>query len=135
MANANLEQKVNALVNTIERQQYEIERLQAVNEIQNLLSRYAFVHAAWLPLEEVELFAQHTPGVTYEVDGIGRWEGIESFRKYSMARGKRGKKDLLGSLAMHTMTTSVIEVAEDGETAKGVWISPVLRPAAWEEVS
>jgi hypothetical protein len=29
-----------------------------------------------------------------------------------------------GLAYMHTLTTPVIEVAEDGETAKGVWISP-----------
>ena len=32
--------------------------------------------------------------------------------------------DLKGNMNLHTLTTPVIEVADDGKTAKGLWISP-----------
>lgn len=35
-----------------------------------------------------------------------------------------GEGDRVGQLHMHSLTTPVIEVAGDGKTAKGIWISP-----------
>lgn len=33
---------------------------------------------------------------------------------------------MIGILPVHSLTTPVIEVAADGKTARGVWISPGL---------
>lgn len=35
--------------------------------------------------------------------------------------------DRLGVMNLHTLTSPLIEVAEDGKTAKGVWVSPGIK--------
>ena len=42
----------------IVRLEHEIERLHAVNEIQNLMSRYEYLHTAGLDEEKLELWAK-----------------------------------------------------------------------------
>jgi len=102
-----------------------IQRLEDIHEIQNLLGRYEYLHTADKQEETVELYAKKTPGVTAEVANWGVYEGIEGIKRLFLGLHRMGgEKALIGSMHMHTLTTQVIEVAGDGKTAKGVWISP-----------
>ena len=121
-----------------------IQRLEDIHEIQNLMSRHEYYHSAGMHKEEIEeLFAQKTPGVSFEAGDTGAFEGLEAVKKsyvegielvakrnleemrkrYPDAKLKE-KDKLAGTMVVHTLTTPVIEVAGDGKTAKGVWMSP-----------
>lgn len=100
----------------------EVDRLLAAHEIQNLMSKYEYFHVAGMDEEVIALFAQKTPGVLLEINR-GIYEGIAGIRKFVMGTAK-GEGDRIGHLHLHTLTTPVIEVAGDGKTAQGVWISP-----------
>ena len=101
-----------------------IERLEAVHEIQNLMGRYSYYHTADMQEETVALWAKKTPGVVSNVPSFGLYKGIGGVRRlYVGAHQVFGEKGRIGAMHMHTLTTPVIEVAGDGKTAKGVWIS------------
>jgi hypothetical protein len=99
-----------------------IQRLEDIQEIHNLMSQHEYLHSALMNKEEFEtLFAKNSPGLTLEPEGWGVWEGAEKIK----AAYADGMTDLgPGMMIEHATTTPVIEVADDGRTAKGVWISP-----------
>ena len=102
-----------------------LERLEAVHEIQNLMGRYSYLHTANKHEETVALWAQHTPGTMANIPSFGLYKGIDGIRKlYIGAHQVLGEEARIGEMHMHTLTTPVIEVAGDGKTARGVWISP-----------
>jgi hypothetical protein len=132
-----LEQKLNDLENavkrqqhdledTIKRQQREIETLKAVHEIQNLMSRYEYLKMVSRHTEIAKMFATKTPGVAAHQELWGNWEGNEGIQRFYGKGGLndfRDKQDKRGSLGIHITASAVIEVAGDGKTAKGVWVS------------
>ena len=113
-------------------------------EIQNVFGRHEYFHSAGMHKEELEmLWARKTPGVSFEAVDTGKHVGWDAVWKcYVEGRVARGKKHVaelrevnpdieddeknyqVGLWGMHTLTTPVIEVAEDGQTAKGIWMSP-----------
>lgn len=113
-------------------------------EIQNVMSRHEYYHAIGKHKEEIdELWAHKIPGASFEAGDVGRTEGIEEIERIyvegNKLRGKQVLKEMrklfpeiedvpenefIGTTIMHTLTTPVIEVAEDGKTAKGIWVSP-----------
>ena len=122
MATENLEQKIKNLEETIKSFQHEMERLRAVNEIQNLMSTYEYLHTANRHKEVMELYAKKAPVVTVCMQNMGVWKGKDAARKAWGPLDRLTEKDRIGMMAIHPITTSVIEVARDGKTAKGVWI-------------
>jgi hypothetical protein len=101
-----------------------IRRLEDIHEIQNLMGRYEYYHTADMQEETVELFAKKTPGVRVEMMW-GVYDGFEGIKRcYIGFHRQGGVKARIGGMGMHTLTTPVIEIAGDGKTAKGVWISP-----------
>ncbi|ACM31326.1 nuclear transport factor 2 family protein [Agrobacterium rhizogenes] len=126
------------------------ERALAMWEVQNLMSRHEYYHAAGMNLEEVDALwvARHGPNATTATFASPVWvmNGIETIRRAYGEENQRNREKALKALAgidlkikdvpenygaghewaMHTSTTPVIEVAGDGETAKGVWYSPGL---------
>lgn len=103
-----------------------MERLEAVEEIENLMSRYAFYHAAAMHDRCLEISALETPGVSAELP-FGVYEGRVGLERLYVGLLGQADRDLTGragKLHQNTTSTSVIEVAEDGQTAKGVWLCP-----------
>jgi hypothetical protein len=103
-------------------------RSTATHEIQNLMGRYEFWHVANLHQRCLGLFALETPGVRIEVPG-GLYEGRAGVERFFLAYhgdhdADRPGSRLDGDMHMHTLTTPVIEIADDLRTAKGAWISP-----------
>jgi len=113
-----------------------------VLEIQNLMGRRAFYHAAGRNELEFAMFARRKSDISWG-HNQGYWVGADSIRKYyveqhaeagraNLARMTRLYPELkndpanvgAGDFVMHTLTTPVIEVAGDGQTAKGVWYTP-----------
>ena len=109
------------VVKLLEQQQKEIQRLKDIQEIQNRMSKYSYLHEVGEILDD--FYAMKTPGASYEVAHAGCFTE-ESFRKnYSPGRiDEAARKE--GGMFTHFLTTPVIEIAGDGKTAKGVWMSP-----------
>ncbi|WP_405970534.1 nuclear transport factor 2 family protein [Streptomyces sp. NBC_00988] len=98
-------------------------KLEAVHQIQNLMGRYSFWHTANMHRECLELFAMKTPDVRAEMVW-GVYEGPGSIDRLYPGFHTWTDGDAKGKMHMHTITTPVIEVADDLRTAKGVWVSP-----------
>jgi hypothetical protein len=120
MAEKNLEKTIQSL-------QKEVQHLKDLHEVQEVMSRYYYVLSAGLGEEKVKLFALKTPGVRAEVADWGVYEGPEGIRRLFLGLEhdqEFAPMDPKGLMFVHTLTTPSVQVAGDGKTAKGVWISP-----------
>lgn len=120
-----------------------VQKLMDVYEIQSLMSRHAWYYAAGQHQRELdELFATMQPDLSFGTNA-GYWVGYASIKKayvdwfnISAAKDlaalsrrhpeiKNEPRNLLaGTSMMHTITTPLIVVADDGKTAKGLFYSP-----------
>lgn len=128
MATESLEEKVARLEKIALNAEKMAQHALDVQQIANLMGRQVYLHEVNQDPEFADtLFAQKTPGVSWEVANFGRFEG-EEIRQALNAHGRSpvGMDDinLPGTMFEHTLTSPVIEVAADGKTAKGVWMSP-----------
>jgi hypothetical protein len=101
--------------------QERIERLEAIFEIQNLMGSYS-----WHRGEQSDLFAKRDD-VSLSIGPWGMYKGHDGIRKFfarEMEPPPKGGPNPNGFMSEHNMCTPVIEVAEDGKTARGVWTSP-----------
>jgi hypothetical protein len=124
------------------------ERALAMWEVQNVMSKHAYYHAAGLHLEELKAIWVDEKGPNADTATFASpgWimHGIAGVKKF-YGEGNQAKKveeleavsklypeiknvpENLGAgheYALHTNTTPVIEIAGDGKTAKGIWYSP-----------
>jgi hypothetical protein len=120
-------------------------------EVQNLMSKHEYYHAAGFNLEEVDALWVSPNGAyaktacffspSWVMQGVATvrklyGEGHQSDKEKAFEELKKAYPELAnldaktsnigGEFAMHTSTTPVIEVAGDGKTAKGIWYSPGL---------
>ena len=120
-----------------------VQTLLDVHEIQSLMSRHAWYYSAGQHQRELdELFAKNQPDLSFGTNA-GYWVGYESIKRAYVDWFKiQTAKDLealsrrhpeiknipenllAGSSMMHTITTPLIVVAQDGKTAKGLFYSP-----------
>ena len=132
----------------LDRLEKRLQRMEDRAAIENLMGRYQYLHTANHDLEIVDQFWSHREDAQIEEGFYGVYAGwqfqsVADFysEKYGMDRytpprpanepeGPVGPefppeapRKKAGKLVVHTMTTPVIEVAEDGQTAKGIWIS------------
>jgi hypothetical protein len=99
-----------------------VARLEAVRQIKNLMARLAHRHAVNEQAHILELYALQTPGVRAEMP-LGVYEGREGLERLYLRMTSLGG-DHRGRLHMHTLTTPLIEVAGDLQSAKGIWLCP-----------
>lgn len=112
-----------------------------VQAVQNLMSRRAFLHSIGRNELELDLWAKD-----HEVrwaQNQGCWVGMDSLKVYYADINQQMQanelkrlnglnpaiKDIpenrnIGNTVLHLLTTPIIEVAEDGQSAKGVWYTP-----------
>lgn len=115
------EQRLQKLEEAMEKMQHENQRLHAVNEIQNLISTYEYLHTANMHKESTKLFAKRADTRVYFGE-MGYYEGADApHRAFSMLDSIT---DNTGLMALQVNTTPVIVVAGDCQTAKGVWVVP-----------
>ena len=100
-----------------------ISRLEAVHQVQNVMGRYSFLHSANMHRESMELFALDLPDVRAEMMW-GVYEGRDGLERLYPGYHAWVDGDAKGKMHMHTLTTPIIEVADDAKTAKAVWLSP-----------
>jgi hypothetical protein len=101
-----------------------IRRVEDMLEVQNLMGRYEYLHTAGMHEKVLELYAMKSPDVGMEIAHWGKWEGPEAVRRGMVGVHKEAEKVRYGVMAVHALTTQVVEVAEDGKTARAVWTSP-----------
>jgi hypothetical protein len=87
--------------------------------VENVLSRYMHYHNAYEDQRIIdELWvAPGTPGIRARYNNSGVYTTWESVTAYH-----RGRPRPVGKLLLHYTSTPVVEVSQDGTTAKGVWI-------------
>ena len=119
-----------------------IQRLLDYMDIQNVMAKHSYYYGAqeqWKELDEA--WSKKRDDISYgHNDGyyVGR-KSVEAY--YGRTNETRRKQTLetvsriypeiknveenegVGDLVIHTLTTPYIEIAEDGQTAKGVWMS------------
>jgi hypothetical protein len=124
------------------------ERALAMWEVQNVMSKHAYYHAAGMHLEELaDIWVDEkgansdtatfaSPGwIMHGIAGVKKFYGqvnqdnkVKELEAVSKLYPEiKNVKENLGAgheYAMHTNTTAVIEIAGDGKTAKGIWYSP-----------
>ena len=110
--------RIAQLEQLVQRLQHETDRNAARGAVENLFSTYMLLHNAFLDEQIVELWVRPgTPGIMARYTNNGKYTTYDSVMEYH-----RGRPTPVGKLIFHYTTTPVIEVAGDGETAKGVWI-------------
>jgi hypothetical protein len=101
------------------------DRIMAVNEIQNLMSTYCLYHFANMydDARYAGLFAKDPDTKIQTSRGIwvGEKAGERMLKYYLIGTGSNG---FAGQMHLHPMMNSIIVVAGDGKTAKGIWVSP-----------
>ncbi len=106
------------------------ERLEAVQACRNLMGRYSYLHSAFRNKEFMELWSKRDD--VSQTMPFGKFVGYEGvYQSYVGVHGDRNTPEdyeaIRGLMMIHEMSTDVIEVAADGKTARGIWISRVLK--------
>jgi len=119
-----------------------IQRVLDYMEIQNVMAKHSYYYSAqeqWRELDEA--WSKKKDDISYGHND-GYYVGRKSVEEYYGRKNETRRKQTLdalskvypdiknvkenegvGDLVMHTLTTPYIEIAEDGQTAKGVWMS------------
>ena len=100
-----------------------IERLWDRHEIENLMGRYALHHCAREHEKTFELFADRDD-ITLSCGDLGIFKGKAGVKSFMVDWHYSLEMVPEGALNEHLLTSPVIEIAEDGQTAYAVWISP-----------
>ena len=124
-------------------------KIEAVGAIENLMALHSYYHAADMNREELDnCWSQEREAEVIWSQNFGRWQGLRKKlypmyagdNKYTDAEWLKSKiikahpemeeaiKDLdgraLAEMPMHVLASPVIEIAEDGMSAKGLWYTP-----------
>ncbi|KAI1027504.1 hypothetical protein LB503_013447, partial [Fusarium chuoi] len=87
-------------------------------EVENVFSKYMHLHNVFQDEQIKALWVKRgTPGVHAQYTNVGVYTDYDSIMAYHT-----GRPSPLGKLILHETTTPLIEVAGDGETAKGFWL-------------
>jgi hypothetical protein len=102
-----------------------VEKLYIIQQCRNQMGRYEFLHSAKRHRETAELFALSHEDCWVENYDLGFFKGPDGVKRFFVDFHVAIDGDnLKGSFCEHDLTTEVIEVADDLQTAKAVWMSP-----------
>ncbi|MCD8116327.1 MAG: nuclear transport factor 2 family protein [Oscillospiraceae bacterium] len=118
----------------LEQLEAQVSRLEAEIEIKNSMGYYSFHHVANMQRETIALFAPENEGVRSTMMW-GAYNGQEGVYENFMVRHMdyHEPNRCLGVILYHVMTSGVIEVAGDGQTARATWLSPGM--SIWPDVN
>ncbi|KAJ4039191.1 hypothetical protein NW756_009694 [Fusarium oxysporum] len=87
-------------------------------EVENVFSKYMHLHNVFQDEQIKALWVKcGTPGIHAQYTNVGVYTDYDSIMAYHS-----GRPSPPGKLILHETTTPLIEVAGDGETAKGFWL-------------
>lgn len=110
-------------------------------QIQNVMSRHMYYHMVGKHDDELDRIWAKKHKISWTTPK-GIFEGEDWKHAYDTMHKKSDQANLerviklhpevenkkenlaIGTLIIHTLTTPLIEIAEDGQTAKGIWYSP-----------
>ena len=118
---------------SIERKQAFLDKLTRVTAyrlLRNLMAEAVEAFNSYDRAECERFFALDEPDLWVEYADEGRFTGREALR--ALLDAVMGKKRAVGEGATLFLTTPVIEVAGDGESAQGVWWCPIPMTALAE---
>lgn len=100
-----------------------VERLEDESAIRKLMGKYVYYAygGAWQRVPP--LFAGRED-IWVDCEGFGIFDGAAGIERFFVQWHRSMEFDGKGIFALHPLTTDVIEVAADGKTARGLWISP-----------
>lgn len=116
--------KLDDLQEQLKKALYEAEKGKAYMEINNLMGRYAFNNGAGNFGGVLEQFADKVPDVSGEIAWFGLAVGMKKIKEMWFNFQTFDMQDRTGFLCNNYMCTPVVEIAEDLQTAQGVWFSP-----------
>ena len=127
----------------------EAHRIASIPQIENLMALHSYYHAANMNSNELsDIWSREQPEETSWQQNFGFWKSMPhmsvyygeghwdtglALREQIIEARPELKDDLmqpdmdvrrLVEVPVHTLTTSIIEVAEDGMSAKGLWYTP-----------
>jgi hypothetical protein len=123
MAKQSLEERLARLEKRqeeLDRLAHEVARLRDINEIQNMMSRYEYLHTYNDHKAVAELFTKNQPDAFVNIGTRGHWVGKDAAWRAFGTFIKAGPTP--GMMPIHPLTTPIIEVAGDRKTAKAMWI-------------
>jgi hypothetical protein len=111
----------------MEQMQTLLERQQSRDDIMNLMGRYQYYHTGG-QMDRIgrELFAWWLPDAKCEYGPLGVFgpeKSLQFFDAMTESFTAGTGACLPGLLEIHEITTPVLEVAQDNQTAKGLWLS------------
>jgi len=115
-------EQLEAEVEALKLQVTEGARAKEILDIWKLQSLYSHLYHVGRRADVPALFAQKTPGVTFEMEDSGLYEGIESITHFWNTVFDDKKIDA-GHLAIHMTVNPVIELSTDRTHAKALWHS------------
>lgn len=103
-----------------------VESMEASNECRNLMGRFVYYNATFRNREILPLWSKRDDcRIEMPWGWYGGQAGIADFLE---EQGDRGDPEVMeglpGVMRIFELDTEIVEVAGDGETAKGVWTSP-----------
>lgn len=127
----------------LERVEKKAQKAIDIQEIMNVISMYAIMDAQGKNREQLnEIWAMNMPDVCW-IDNDATWIGPEAVETHYADGWEKHKKEylqevlkinpglendpknaLIGHLKMHAVCSPIIEIAGDGQTAKGMFDSP-----------
>lgn len=127
MTAMSVEERLNTLEEKLNKVSVEAERAYAATECLRLISRYAYLHAKgedrrWYQ----ESFSKKMPDIAVGHGQMGIMVGKEHLEKRVFAEREEhegGPGGRVGWIFLHPTASQYIEVAKDGKTAKGIFLS------------
>lgn len=103
----------------------QVQRQQDVQDIQKVMAAYEYLHYPITFPEKIQLFALDMPDVSFDVGDSGEFVGREGIEHIflKILGNARFAKD---AFFYHSIASPYIEVADDGKTARAVFMSPGL---------
>ncbi|RCX16051.1 SnoaL-like protein [Anaerobacterium chartisolvens] len=100
-----------------------VKELWDVQEIKKLMARYVYYGygRAW---ENVPGMFADRDDIWIDCEGFGVFDGPKGIEKFFVEWHHSMEGDGKGMFALHLLTTDIVEVAADGKTARGLWLSP-----------
>jgi len=123
-------------------------RVAAINEVENLMARHIYYHACCFNKEELDdIWTRLQPDEAAWKQNFGWWYTLDHIYPYyapeaAKIRGENLRLELmeakpelaerlksidgrkLSEMSTHVLSSSVIEIAEDGMSARGLWYTP-----------
>ena len=93
------------------------------NECRKLMTRYEYYAYSRVWELVPDMFADRDD-IWIDCEGFGVFDGRKGVETFFVDWHHSMEGDAKGMLTLHTLTTDIIEVAGDGQTAHGLWISP-----------